>query len=218
MTMDWLEQAVRDSAPRRLEADTSAREYAIAVARESARLQAATRPTRPRTKRIVAGMTLGLGVLGLGVGAAVAATPVIDWLGWNPDVVAQRSFELGDGAQLGLCEVYIRVTPEYGSLPNDEVDRRTEAARAFLTDHDWQSAVDSITAAEIQAEYERDQARREVRVTDTPPPPAKLSAAATTLIADRITEDFDRAGYLQPGVALEAAAQSCDDAPESSTQ
>ncbi|WP_430648093.1 hypothetical protein [Agromyces sp. GXS1127] len=216
--MDWLDEFVRDAAPPALGSSPGTDVLAAAVA------AAAVESGRPGSghaglRRLAGGIGVGLGVLAVGVGAAAATPAVIDWLGWSPDVVAQRTFDLGDGQSLGLCEVFIRVTPEYGgAVSNEEADRRTEAARGFLTEHDWDPLIASITADQIRSEYEADQARRDASTTDTAtPPPATLSGAATHLIADRISAEFALAGHLQDGVAIEAAAGPCiddDGAPE----
>ncbi|MGR0318696.1 hypothetical protein [Agromyces sp. ZXT2-3] len=217
--MDWLDEAVREAAPPALGSSPGAREHAEAVAREAATHHARPRARRPRSGKLAGGIALGLGILGLGIGAAAASPAVIEWLGWTPDIVAQRTFDLGDGSELGLCEVFVRVTPEYGAVPNEEVDRRTEAARRFLTNHDWDPVIQSITATEIQAALERETAQRESVTTDTvTPPPATLSGVATGLIADRISAEFEHAGHSQPGVSLEAAAGPCANASEGAAQ
>ncbi|WP_448811731.1 hypothetical protein [Agromyces bauzanensis] len=217
--MDWLDEAVREAAPPALGSSPGTREHAETVAKETATHRARPRARRPRSGKLAGGIALGLGILGLGIGAAAASPSVIEWLGWTPDIIAQRTFDLGDGAELGLCEVFVRVTPEYGAVPDEEADRRTEAARQFLTDHDWDPVIESITASEIQAALERETTQRESIATDTvTPPPATLSGAATGLIADRISAEFEGAGHLQPGVSLEATAGPCTGASEGAAQ
>ncbi|WP_157007263.1 hypothetical protein [Agromyces laixinhei] len=208
--MDWLDEVVRESAPPALGSSPGVRDRVVAVAVDAVSRRERPPSWRSRLRNAGVGAGLGFGVLALGVGAAAAAPAVIDWLGWTPDVVAQRTFDLDDGTELGLCEVFIRVTPVYGTTPDEEVDRRAESARRFLTTHDWDPVIASITAAEIRAEFERDQAQRESVTTDTvTPPPATLSGAATSLISDRIGAEFERAGHLQDGVSLEGAAGPC---------
>src|SRR5688572_20042051 len=122
---DWLDEAVRRGAPQPLGAEPGTAGEAVAVANAVA---AAERSGRRMSRRgaFLGGAALSLGILGLGVTAAAAAPAVIDWLGWTPDVVAQRSFDFGAGADLGLCEVFIRVLPEpSGDLSAAEVERRT---------------------------------------------------------------------------------------------
>lgn len=167
------------------------------------------------------GSALGIGLLGLGVTAAAAGPAVIDWLGWTPDVVAQRTFDLGDGSELGLCEVFIHVDPAHQDVDvsEEEADRRTEEARKFLTEHDWEPLIGSITEREIEAAYAAEVAQRSMPLPDgTMPPPATLSLVASKLMGDRISNEFERAGYLRPGVGLEAAGRPCYGATEGPTQ
>ncbi|BDZ64861.1 hypothetical protein [Agromyces mangrovi Wang et al. 2018] len=208
--MDWLDDVVRDATPRELGATVGAKALAESIAL-SAVAEANATSRRSGMRKVAGGLGIGIGVLAVGVGAAAAAPVVVDWLGWTPDIVAQRTFDLEGGPTLGLCEVYMRVIPDYSrDVTDDEVDRRTEAARVFLTDHDWDPLIASITAAEIQNELTRDQEQREAATTETmTPPPATLSGAATRLISMRVSQELDRAGYLQPGVALESAAGPC---------
>lgn len=208
--MDWFDEVVREAAPPEVGSSPGVRERALLVATEAVAGRDRLGSWRSRLGRLAGGTGIGFAVLAVGVGAAAASPAVIDWLGWSPAVVAQRTFELGDGNELGLCEVFIRVAPEYGVVSDEETDRRTEAARRFLTEHDWDPLIASITAKEIQAEFEQHQARRDAIATDeVAPPPATLSGAATKLISYRIGTEFDRAGHLQDGVALESAAGPC---------
>ncbi|MCD2443702.1 hypothetical protein LQ757_15585 [Agromyces sp. SYSU K20354] len=213
--MDWLDEAVRHAAPPALGSDPAAAEHAKATAR-AVLAQAPRRSTFLR--KLLAGSALGIGIVGLGVTAATAGPAVIDWLGWTPDVVAQRSFELQDGSDLGLCEVFIRVEPYYGDpdVPAEVVDRRTEEARAFLTEHDWDPLIASITAEEIEAEYQLEVEQR-VAFTDpdsiasgATPPPATYSIAATRVMADRVSVEFERAGFRVDEVGLAFAAGPCE--------
>ncbi|GAA1768235.1 hypothetical protein [Agromyces humatus] len=221
--MDWLDEAVRHAAPPALGSDPATAEHAKATA--CAVLAEAPRGTT-FLRKLIAGSALGIGIVGLGVTAATAGPAVIDWLGWTPDVVAQRSFELPDGSDLGLCEVFIRVEPNYRDhdVPDEEVDRRTEEARTFLTNHDWDPLIASITADEIEAAYQIDVEQR-VAFTDpdsiasgATPPPATYSIAATQVMSHRIGAEFEQAGYLKQGVSLEYAAGPCNDTAEGSAQ
>ena len=207
---------MRRGAPRPLGAEPVAAGEAVAVAHAVA---AAERNGRRMSRRgaFFGGAALGLGILGLGVTAAAAAPAVIEWFGWTPDVVAQRTFDFGAGSDLGLCEVFISVKPDYSrDVPDAEVDRRTEEARAFLVEHDWEPLIASITEQEIRAEYELEVSRR-VAFTDpasiasgATPPPATLSFAATQLMADRVFAEFEEAGHLRDGVAFSRGAGPCD--------
>lgn len=224
-SMDWFDEAVLRAAPPALGADPVAAAEAETLARS---VVGGCRERRPgsRLRRIVAGSVLSVGIVGLGVTAATAGPVVIDWMGWTPDVVAQRSFELEDGTELGLCEVFVSVQPSSRDhdVPDEDVDRRTEAARKFLTEHDWDPLIASITTAEIEAEYELEVERR-IAVTDaasvasgvTPPPPT-YSMAATQVMGERISDEFERAGHLEQGVGLEVAAGPCDGTTEGPSQ
>ncbi|MDQ0574032.1 hypothetical protein [Agromyces albus] len=223
--MDWVDEAVEGAAPRALGAVPAAAEHAEAVARAVV-AESRHRARVSRLRRFLTGAALGVSVLGLGVTAATAGPAVFDWMGWTPDVVAQRSFELKDGTELGLCEVFFSVQPYYRDhdVPDEEVDRRVEAARKFLTEHDWDSLIASITIAEIEAEYELEVERR-VAFTDpasaasgATPPPATYSMAATRVMGERVSAEFEQAGHLKHGVGLEVAAGPCDDATESPAQ
>lgn len=213
---DWLDEAVRRGAPQPLGVEPVAAGEAVAIARAVA---AAERNGRRLSRRgaFLGGAALSLGILGLGVTAAAAAPAVIEWFGWTPDIVAQRSFDVGAFADLGLCQVFIRVQPEPSpDLSAAEVERRTEAARVFLTEHDWQPLIDSITEREIQAAYELEVAQRAAFtgpdgiVSGATPPAATMSTAATLVIAGRISDEFERAGHLRGGVSLEQAAGPCE--------
>ncbi|WDH77405.1 hypothetical protein PTQ19_07545 [Microbacterium esteraromaticum] len=223
--MDWFDEAVGQAAPPALGADPAAAAQADALARSVASVLRQRR-LGSRVRRILTGSALSLGIIGLGVTAATAAPAVIDWFGWTPDIVAQRSFQLEDGTSLGLCEVFIGVEPYYDNddVPDEEIDRRTEEARKFLTEHDWDPLIASITTAEIEAAYELEVERR-VAFTDpasiasgATPPPATYSIAATRVIADRVNAEFRRAGHLIDSVSLQFGAGPCDGATEGPTQ
>jgi hypothetical protein len=220
MVMDWLDEAVQRAVPRAFGADPAAAEQAEAIARAVV-AGSGDRFRVSRLRRFMGGSALGIGLLGLGVTAAAAGPAVIEWLGWTPDVVAQRSFDLGEGSELGLCEVFIHVDPAYQDIDvsNEEADRRTEEARKFLTEHDWEPLIASITASEIESAYAEEVAQRSMPLPDgTMPPPATLSLVVSHLMGDRISDEFERAGYLRPGVGLEAAGRPCDGATEGPTQ
>ncbi|MDQ0893618.1 hypothetical protein [Agromyces ramosus] len=217
--MDWVDEVVRNAAPPPLGDDSAVAEQAAAVARAVVAAQTRERARISRLRGFLGGTALGIGVLGLGVTAATAGPAVFAWLGWTPDVVAQRSFELGDGSEPGLCEVFIRVIPEYHDISNEEADRRTEEARKFLTGHDWEPLIASITESEIQTAFAEEVARRSAALAgSTTPPPATLSGAATDVMFDRFSAEFERAGHLQHGVSLEAAAGPCGDTSDGPTQ
>lgn len=218
--MDWFDEVVRHAASPALGADAATAAEAEVLALS---VVAALRERRrgSRLRRIIAGSALSVGILGLGVTAATAGPAVIDWLGWTPDVVAQRTFELKDGSDLGLCEVFIRVEPDYpDDVPKEEVDRRTAEARTFLTEHDWDPLIASITTAEIEAAYQLEVERRAAYsiASGTIPPPATYSTEATQVIVDRVSAEFEQAGYLKQGVSLESAAGPCDGTTEGSAQ
>lgn len=223
--MDWVDVVVRQATPPALGADPALAAEAEALALS---VVVGLRKRRPgsRLRRILAGSALGVGIVGLGVTAATAGPAVIDWMGWTPDLVAQRSFEWKGGTDLGLCEVFFSVQPQYREreVPDEEVDRRTEAARKFLAERDWDPLIASITIAEIEAEYDREVERR-VAFTDpasaasgATPPPATLTMAATRVMGERVSAEFEQAGHLRHGVGLEVAAGPCDGATEGPTQ
>ncbi|MFB9311254.1 hypothetical protein BJY17_002930 [Agromyces hippuratus] len=120
---DWLDEAVRRGAPRPLGAEPVAASEAVAVAHAVA---AAERNGRRMSRRgaFLGGAALSLGILGLGVTAAAAAPAVIDWLGWTPDVVAQRSFDMNanriDPADLELPPTQPLDISAYLPDPRDE--------------------------------------------------------------------------------------------------
>lgn len=223
-SMDWFDEAVRQAAPPALSADPAAAAHADALA-SSVASELRQRRLGSRVRRILAGSALSVGIIGLGVTAATGAPAVIDWFGWSPDVVAQRSFQLEDGTSLGLCEVFIGVEPYYeGNVSDKEVDRRTEEARKFLTEHDWDPLIASITTAEIEAQYKLEVERR-VAFTDpagiapgATPPPATYSTAATRVIADRVSAEFRRAGHPIESVSLQFGAGPCEGATEGPAQ
>lgn len=217
--MDWLDEAVRGAAPRALGAEQAAAEQAEAVARA---VVAGSRGGAgvSRFRRFITGAALGISVLGLGVTAATAGPAVIDSAGWTPDVVSQRSFSFNDGFKLGLCEVVFSAQPDYTrDVSDEEADRRTEEARKFLTEHDWEPLIASITEGEIRAAFEEEVAQRALVLPEGNTQfPATMSIAATQLMADRVGAEFERAGYLRDGVSLAAAAGPCDGETEGATQ
>jgi hypothetical protein len=222
---DWLDEAVRRGAPQPLGADPVAAGEAVAVAHAVVAAQRTGRKRMSRRGAFLGGAALSLGILGLGVTTAAAAPAVFEWFGMTPDLVAQRTFDFGLGSDLGLCEVFIGVEPDYSRDMSDaEVDRRTEEARAFLVEHDWEPLIASITEREIRAEYELEVSRR-VAFTDpdsiasgATPPPATMSIAATQVIADRVRAEFEEAGQLRDGVAFAQGAGPCDGEPEGSSR
>lgn len=217
---DWLDEVVRRSAPRALGEQPVAEAEAVGVARAVATAERNRRRRMPRPCRFIGGAALSLGILGLGVTAAAAAPAIVEWLGWTPDIVAERTFDFGR-RDIGLCTVYIGAEPVYRhvDVTDEEADRRTEEARRFLTEHDWRPLLDSITESDVQAEYTRMAILRSEPMDDgTMPPPATFSLAATEVIHDRIAEKFEQGGYLREGVSLSAGAGPCSGATESPTR
>ena len=217
--MNWVDDVVRNAAPPAFGSEPAAAGAAEAIARSVVAKRARERAGLSRLRRLIWGTTLGIGVLGLGITAATAGPAVFEWVGWTPDVVAQRSFELAGGPDLGLCEVLIRVVPDYNAVSKEEADRRTAEARRFLAENDWEPFITSITESEIQAAFAEEIARRSVAMPDgTIPPPASLSLVVGQLMGDRISDEFERAGHLRQGVSLEGAGGPCDGANEGSKQ
>lgn len=225
IAMHWVDEAVRSAAPPAMGADPMAAAETETLARSVVtELRDGRRGSRLR--RILAGSALSIGIVGLGVTAATAGTAVIDWFGWTPDIVAKRNFQLENGTNLGLCEVFIGVEPnyQYHDVPDEEVDRRTEQARRYLTEHDWEPLIASITAEDIEAEFQLEVERR-AAFTDpasiasgATPPPATYSVAATRVMGERISAEFEQAGYLIDGVSLAFGAGPCDGATEGPAQ
>ncbi|WP_175115966.1 hypothetical protein [Plantibacter sp. MCCC 1A11337] len=149
--------------------------------------------------------------------AAAAAPAVLDWVGWAPEATVQRSFDIGeDGA---VCQLVARVVPEHRNISTAEADRRTQEARVFLTEYDWDSVVASITEADIDTELTIEQARRaelariaEVNGT-TPPPAATPESVAGNLMATKIFDAFEHAGFLRTGTSVELAG-NCGETAE----
>ncbi|PWC03633.1 hypothetical protein [Agromyces badenianii] len=217
---DWVDDAVQRGAPQALGGEPVAAGEAVALARAAIVAGQSGRRRLSRPGRLIGGAALSLGILGLGVTAAAAAPAVIEWFGWTPDIVAERTFDFGRN-DLGLCTVYIGAEPVYRDVDvtDEEADRRTEEARRFLMEHDWRPLLDSITESDIQAEYTRMAIQRSEPMDDgTMPPSATMSGAATQVIGDRISEAFQKGGYLREGVALESGAGPCSDATEGPTR
>lgn len=220
--MDPVDELVRRAAPKALGADPVAARHAEAIARAVVAAETRERSRGPRFRRLLGGAALGIGILGLGVTAAAAAPAVVDWLGWTPDIIAQRSIGFDGGPDLGLCEVFIRVTPEYREhdLSDAEVDERTEEARRFLSEHDWEPLIASITESEIEAQYdlEVEQSRAytdpDSIASGATPPPATYEGAALHVMKNRVSDEFIDAGFLRQGVSLESAAGPCSGATE----
>jgi len=210
--MDLIEEVVRRAAPPSLadRSEVSAGATALALEMVATRAGAVQR-SRPRPRHVVAAFLLGLGLLGGGVTAAVAGPALFSWLGWIPDAVAQRTFDLGDGTDIELCEVSLRVIAQYGTVSNSEADQQAEEARAFLATHDWDPLIAAITASDIEDAYAIDVERREQSELESgiAPPAATYSGAVTRLMFTLISAEFERAGFLRDGVSLEAAAGPC---------
>lgn len=217
---DWLDEAVRRGAPRALGEQPGVEAEAGGVARAVVAAERHGRRRMSRPGRFIGGAALTLGIMGLGVTAAAAAPAVVEWLGWAPDIVAERTFDFGR-SDIGLCTVYIGAEPVYRhvDVTDEEADRRTEEARKFLTEHDWRPLLDSITESDIQAEYTRMAIHRSQPMDDgTMPPPATMSLAATEVIHDRIVEKFEQGGYLRERLPLAAGAGPCSGATENPTR
>jgi hypothetical protein len=211
--VERLDDAIRGAAPRPLGADpviaAESQELARVIARITKR-----RVGAGRWRRILGGSVIGAGLFGVGVTAAVAGPALFEWVGWTPDAVVQRTFTIADGSPLGLCEVVARVVPE-GGVPDATAEKRTEDARRFLGEHEWGPVVSSITAEEIANELAAEESRRaNMAAGGASPPPVSAGVVASRMMGERIFEEFDRAGHMQPGVSLELGGH-CDGEPES---
>lgn len=214
--MERLDDAIRSAAPRPLGADPAI----AAQSQELARVIARTgnrRGAGRSWRRILGGSMIGAGLFGVGVTAAVAGPALFEWIGWTPDAVVQRTFAIADGSPLGLCEVVARVVPE-GGVPEATAQKRTEDARRFLGEHEWGLVVSSITAEEIANELAAEESRRaSLAAGGAEVPPVSAGVVASRMMGERIFEEFDRAGHMQPGVSLEMGGH-CDGEPESPAQ
>ncbi|MBD8515770.1 hypothetical protein [Plantibacter sp. CFBP 8804] len=206
--MDDLDAQIQRSAPRAFGEDAEAAECARLVAQEAA-FRARPSGVRSRYKRYLSILGLTAGLITVGVSAAAAAPAVFDWVGWAPEATVQRSFDIGeDGA---VCQLVARVVPEYRSISTAEADRRTQEARVFLTDYDWDRVVASITTADIDAALAIEQARRAELTTSaeangtTPPPAATPESVAGNLMATKIFDAFEKAGFLRTGTSIDVA-------------
>ena len=213
--MEGLDDAVRRAAPPALGAVPQVAAQSQTLARVIAGTARSYRTAGWR--RILGGSVILAGVFGVGVSAAVAGPALFEWVGWAPDAIVQRTFTIADGSALGLCEVVARVVRE-GGVPEATAQQRTDDARRFLRDHEWGPAVSSITAEEIMSRLAVEEAHRaSLAAGGADVPPASVGLVASQLMGERISEAFDRAGYLQPGVSLEMSGY-CGDEPESSAQ
>jgi len=206
--MDDLDAQIQRSAPHAFGEDAEAAEYARLVAQEAA---SRARPSglRSRYKRTLSILGVTAGLFTVGVSAAAAAPAVLDWVGWTPEATVQRSFDIGeDGA---VCQLVARVVPEYRNISTAEADRRTQEARVFLTEYDWDRVVASITTADIDAALAIEQARRAELATiaevngTTPPPAATPESVAGNLMATKIFDAFEKAGFLRTGTSIDVA-------------
>ena len=205
--MEQLDDAIRRAAPPPLGADAVLAEESREVARGVA--VATARPRVRKWRRAFGGSVLTLGSLGLGVTGAVAGPALFEWVGWTPDASAQRTFVLGEDSRLGPCEVVARVVQE-GGVAEQVAELRTESARQFLAEQDWDALTASITAEDIAAKMETEQARRTgASAEGVEPPEVSAGLAASLLMGDRMRDKFMRAGHLQPGVSLEMSGR-CD--------
>lgn len=214
---DWLDEAVRRGAPGPLGAEPVVANEAVAVAHAVVAAQRTRRKRMSRRGAFLGGAALSLGILGLGVTTAAAAPAVFEWFGMTPDLVAQRTFDFGDD-ELGLCSTYVMVDPIYRDVdaPDEEVDRRTEEARRFLTEHDWRPHLESITEGDIRAEHARLLVQRsELIESGGEAWPVTMDEAAMRVIGGRIRNEFEQAGYAKEGVSLTFGTDPCSDATES---
>lgn len=202
--MGQLDDVIRRAAPPPLGADA----VLAAESQEVARSVAATARPRVRKWRYAFGASaLTLGLLGLGVTGAVAGPALFEWVGWAPDASAQRTFVIDENSTLGPCEVVARVVQE-GGVTEDVAERRTEAARRFLAEQDWDVLTASITADDIAAEMKAEQVHRMgASAEGAEPPEVSAGLAASMLMGDRMRDEFMRAGHLQPGVSLEMSGR-----------
>ena len=80
---------------------------------------------------------------------------VIDLVGLERISSRNVASSLKDGTSLGLRSLHRRgADHRKDDVTDEEVDRRTEEARNFLTEHEWDALIASITTDEIEAEYE----------------------------------------------------------------
>lgn len=213
--MERVDDAIRRAAPRPLGADPAIAARSRDLARVIAR--SGNRGAARRWRRIFGGSVIGAGLFGVGVTAAVAGPELFEWIGWTPDAVVQRTFTIADGSALGLCEVVARVVPEDG-VPEATARKLTEDARRFLGEHEWGPVVSAITAEEIAGEVAAEESRRaNMAAGGASPPPVSAGIIASRMIGERIFEEFDRAGHLQPGVSIEMGGH-CDGDSESAAQ
>lgn len=217
--MDDLDSLVRKAAPRGWGDDPEtaqhARQVAQAVADESRERQGSY-----RFRRLLGGLALGVGIAGFGVTAATAGPTLLAWVGWEPEAMVQRSFDVvEDGA---VCQVVARVQPEYRGVSTEEADRRTGEARAFLATYDWDRAVESITPADIDAAFAVEQARRAPLIAEAErdgrdaeaeangvgvPPTLTKASVASQLMVEKLSAAFEAGGYLRGGTSLELASE-----------
>lgn len=208
--MDELDELVRGAAPRGLGDETGAADRARFLAQTVAIESKGVRPGA-RLRKVFAGVAIGIGIVGVGVTAATAGPSMLAWVGWAPEAAVQRSFSIVEGDT--TCQVVARVLPEYRNVSDAEADRRTAEARVFLTQFDWERAVESITVAEVDAAYAREQERRAPLIAEaestgaTPPPAVSRGLVAADLMAERVQSAFDDGGYLRQGTSLEMAAE-----------
>ncbi|GAA1800356.1 hypothetical protein [Agromyces neolithicus] len=78
--MDWLDEAIRDAAPRAVGSEPTAAAWAEAVARDAVG-RAVERRNGSRLRRILGGSAIGVGLLGIGITAATAGPAVFGWVG-----------------------------------------------------------------------------------------------------------------------------------------
>lgn len=173
-------------------------------ARRVAERAASEQISRHRRPRIWRWPVMGLVALAVSAGAI---PPLIWWAPWEPDVVISREFPITDGGEPTECVVVVRVARE-GVSDNAELDRQVEEARRYLQEEDWSSI--SVDLDDLDSYLNSlPPAQRELREQTGISPPAILAM----LTSNKVSEAFERAGYLTSGVVIESAGR-CDEVTE----
>jgi hypothetical protein len=144
--------------------------------------------------KMIAGLCLAL-VLGGGT-AATAGPALLAWAPWAPDAVIERAFPISGSAGSASCAVIVRVVPDPQTGGSD-ADTRLREAREFLQQHDWTTLDASI--ADIPAKELRGMTAQGI----------SEQLMLTLRVGDQVGAQFEAAGHLGRGVALESAGR-CD--------